>query len=71
MPQPSEDPAFDQQHSGLDLGLVAGLAWPRRQYGGAAVMLGERLIGAVRFRLVAVGNALGLSGTSSAGTPPA
>ncbi len=53
MPQPGEDPALDQQHGGFDLGLVLRFARPRRQ-DGAAVMLGQRFVGAIGNRLVAI-----------------
>ena len=32
MAQPCQDPAFNHQHAVLDLGLVLGLARPRRQH---------------------------------------
>ncbi len=53
MSQPGQDPALDQQHPGFDLGLVLRFARPCRQ-DGAAVVLGQRLVGAIGNRFVAV-----------------
>ena len=53
MAQPGENPALDQQHAGFHLGLVLRFARPRRQ-DRAAVMLGQRFVGAIGNRLVAV-----------------
>ena len=52
--QPPQQPALDDQHAGLDLGLVARLARPGRQDGGV-VMRRHLGIGAVDLRLVEAG----------------
>ena len=54
MAQPAEQPALDDQHAGLDLGLVARPARPGRQDGGV-VMRRHLGIGAVDLRLVEAG----------------
>ena len=54
MAQARQDPALDDQHRDLDLGLVARLAHPRRQ-DRRAVVRGEILVGAIDPRLVAAG----------------
>ncbi len=50
MPQPGKNPALDQQHGGFHFGLVLRFARPRRQ-DSAAVMLGQRFVGAIGNRL--------------------
>src|SRR5262249_43329103 len=52
--QPGQDPAFDEQDAGFDLGFVPGLVGPGGQNGGA-VMGGEFGISGVEFRLVPAG----------------
>src|SRR5690606_28892907 len=48
-----QDPAFDDEHAGLDLGLVAGLADAGGQ-NGDVVVLGEVLVARINRRLIAV-----------------
>ena len=52
--QPTDEPAFDDQHASFDLGFVTRPAWPGRQHSGAVVRrhLG---IGSVDLRLVQAG----------------
>jgi hypothetical protein len=53
-PKPAEQPALDDQHGLLDLGLVARLSWPRWQDGGS--IMGRHLaVGTIDLRLVEAG----------------
>ena len=54
MSESGEDPAFDDLHAELDLGLVAGFADPGGE-DGSAVVGGHLGVGAVELWLVAVG----------------
>jgi hypothetical protein len=51
--QAREDPAFHEQHAGLDLGLVLRLTRSCRQ-DGAAIVLRQRFVRAIGYRLVAI-----------------
>ena len=70
--QPAQQPALDDEHGLLDLGLVARVSRPRRQDGGA--VMGRHLgVGAVDLGVVEAGpddRGLGVVGHEESGTPP-
>ncbi len=52
--QPGQDPALDDLHADLGLGLVPGLVGPCRHHG-ELIVLGQLLVAGIELRIVAAG----------------